>query len=89
MLHWVCSKWKFPAMRHLLTPSMEIFRLVIASCMGCGGHLSHTLMGWPHGDPHTALVCCPGLPGLPRHQAAADPQEKLHSIPVLPGVCDV
>lgn len=72
-------------MRHLLTPSVEVFWLVAAPRIGRGALLSHTLPGQPHEDPHTAPGCRPGPPTLPRHRVAAVPGEKSHSIVVLPG----
>lgn len=51
-----CGKRKFPVMRHLLTPSVEVFWLVAAPRVGCGA-LSHTLLGRLHRDPHTAAEC--------------------------------
>lgn len=48
-----CGKWKFPAMSHLLTPSVEVFRLVAAP-HGVWSAVSHTLLGRPRRDPHTA-----------------------------------
>lgn len=80
-----CSKRKFPAVRHLPTPSMEVFRLVAAPRVGRGVLLSHMLPGRPHGDPHTAPGCHPGSPGLPRRRVAAALGEKPRSTAVLPG----
>lgn len=61
-----CGKRKFPAMRHLLTPSVEVFLLVAAPRVGCGVLLSHMLLGQPHRDLHTALGC-QGTCEQPRH----------------------
>lgn len=66
-----CGKPKFPAMRHLPTPSVEVFRLVAAPRVGRGALLSHTLLGQPCRDPHTAPGCRPGplvCPGTRRQQ---------------------
>lgn len=60
------GKRKFPAIRHLLTPSVEVFWLVAAPRVGRGVLLSHTLPGRPHRDPHTALGCW-GTCEEPRH----------------------
>lgn len=49
-----CGKRKLPAVRHLPTPPVDVFRLLAAPRVGCGVLLSHMLLGWPHRDPHSA-----------------------------------
>ena len=48
-----CGRRKFPAMRHLPTPSVEVFRLAAAPRVGRGALLSHTLPSRPPGLPST------------------------------------
>lgn len=55
-----CGKRKLPAMRHLLTPSVAVFRLFAAPRVGCGALMIHRLLGQPHGDPHTPPRQHPG-----------------------------
>lgn len=55
-----CGKRKFPAMRHLLTLSVAVFRLFAAPRVGCGALMIHRLLGQPHGEPHTAPRQHPG-----------------------------